>query len=150
VAPTVAAETEIAAMKSTSGKGKPGKSAPRTALPGVQAGASAVGSAILLVIAAYGVFVGIQYVPQLIESSSVGSILNSIEHEHRAEPIGSAHALRGKIDDHLSINQLNHLRDSFTVREFGNDYIVEVSYERELNLLYETKTIKYANSLTLH
>jgi hypothetical protein len=147
---TVAAETEIGAMKATSGKWKPRGSASRTGAPGAQGGASAVGTVILLVIAAYGVFVGIQYVPQLIESSSVGSILNSIEHEHRAEPIGSAQALRGKVDNHLSINQLNHLRDSFSVREFGNDYIVEVSYERELNLLYAKKTIKYTNSLTLH
>jgi hypothetical protein len=147
---TVPAEKEIGVMNWTSGKRKSGKSTWRSGAPGAQAGASAVGTVILLVIAAYGVFVGLQYVPQLIESSSVGSILNSIEHEHRAEPLRSAQALRGKVDNHLSINQLNHLRDSFSVREFGNDYIVEVSYERELNLLYETKTIKYENSLTLH
>jgi hypothetical protein len=119
-------------------------------ISGSQRGASAVGTAILLAIAAYGVYVGIQYVPQMIESSSVGSILNSIEHEHRAEPIRSAQALRAKVDNHLNVNQLNHLKDSFSVREFGNEYIIEVSYERELNLLYETRTVKYENSLTLH
>ena len=126
------------------------KSTWRTGTPGAQAGASAVGTVILLAIAAYGVYVGIQYVPQMIESSSVGSILNSIEHEHRAEPMRSAQALRAKVDNHLSINQLNHLKDSFNVREFGNEYIIEVSYKRQLNLLYETRTVKYENSLTLH
>lgn len=119
-------------------------------ISGSQRGASGVGTVILLAIAAYGVYVGIQYVPQLIESSSVGSILNSIEHEHKAEPIRSAQALRAKVDNHLNINQLNHLKDSFSVREFGNEYIIEVSYERELNLLYETRKIKHENSLTLH
>jgi Domain of unknown function (DUF4845) len=137
-------------MRSPARKSRNVMSAMRTGAPGAQRGASAVGTSLLLLIAAYGVYVGLQYVPQLIESSSVGSILNSIEHEHRAEPIGSAQSLRGKIDNHLSINQLNHLRDSFSVREFGNDYIVEVSYERELNLLYAKKTIKYTDSLTLH
>lgn len=136
--------------KLTSGKSSSRKSTWRTGTPGAQAGASAVGTVILLAIAAYAVYVGIQYVPQMIESSSVGSILNSIEHEHRAEPMRSAQALRAKVDNHLSINQLNHLKDSFNVREFGNEYIIEVSYERQLNLLYETRTVKYENSLTLH
>ena len=62
----------------------------------------------------------------------------------------SAQGLRAKIDNHLSVNQLNHLKDSFQVREWGSDLLIEVSYERELNLLYETRTIKYENSLTLH
>jgi hypothetical protein len=136
---------EIGAMQKEAGKQAPG-----VGLSGRQRGASAVGTVILLAIAAYGVFVGIQYVPQLIESSSVDSILNSIEHDNRAEPIRSAQALRAKVDNHLSINQLTHLKDSFEVREWGSDYIIEVSYERKLNLLYETKTVKYENSLTLH
>jgi hypothetical protein len=136
---------EIGAMKKESGKQASG-----VGPCGRQRGASAVGTVILLAIAAYGVFVGIQYVPQLIESSSVDSILNSIEHDNRAAPGRSAQALRAKVDNHLSINQLTHLKDNFEVREWGSDYIIEVSYERTLNLLYETKTIKYENSLTLH
>jgi hypothetical protein len=145
---TVAAETEIGAMKRISWKNA--KRTSGTVAPRAQRGASAVGTVILLAIAAYGVYVGIQYAPQMIESSSVGSILNSIEHEHRAEPIRSAQALRAKVDNHLNVNQLNHLKDSFSVREFGNEYIIEVSYERELNLIYENRTVKYENSLTLH
>ena len=136
---------EIGAMKRMLAKGTSGA---RTTVG--QSGASGIGTVILLAIAAYGVFVGIQYVPQLIESSSVDSILNSIEHEHRAEPIRSAQALRAKVDNHLNVNQLNHLKDSFQVREWGSDYLIEVSYERELNLLYATRTLKYENSLTLH
>lgn len=145
MAHAVVAGMEIGAMKLRSGKGTSGAGAPVG-----QRGASAIGTVILLIIAAYGVFVGIQYVPQLIESSSVDSILNSIEHDHRAEPVRSAQGLRAKIDNHLSVNQLSHLKDSFQVREWGSDLLIEVSYERELNLLYETRTIKYENSLTLH
>jgi Domain of unknown function (DUF4845) len=132
-------------MKRESGKLPSG-----TGSTGRQRGASGVGTVILLAIVAYGVYVGIQYVPQLIEASSVDSILTSIEHDNRAEPIRSAQALRAKLDNHLSINQLTHLKDNFEVREWGSDYIIEVSYERELNLLFETKTIKYEDSLTLH
>jgi hypothetical protein len=117
---------------------------------GSQRGASPVGTTLLLLGVAYGVFVGFHYVPQLIESSSVDSILTRIEHSHRAEPVRNTQALRAMVDNHLSVNQLNHLRENFNVRQFGHDYIIEVRYERKLNLLYETKTLKYEKTLTLN
>jgi hypothetical protein len=114
-----------------------------------QRGASAVGTVILLAIVAYGVFVGIQYVPQLIESGSVHSVLNSIEGAHHSDPARSVQAVRALVDNHLSLNQMNHLRDSFNVREFANDYVIEVSYERDLDLFFTKKVITYETSLTL-
>lgn len=114
-----------------------------------QRGASAVGTMILLAVIAYGLYVGFQYVPQLIESRSVDSILTSIENTHRAEPVRDAQAVRSMIENHLHINHLNHLKDRFDVRQFGNDYIIEVSYERDLDLLFTRKVITYETSLTL-
>ena len=46
-------------------------------LPAQQKGASAIVTLIILALLAYGVYVGIQYVPQAIESKSVDSVLNS-------------------------------------------------------------------------
>lgn len=114
-----------------------------------QRGASAVGTIMLLAIVAYGVFVGIQYVPQLIESGSVHSVLNSIEAAHHSDPARSAQAVRALVDNHLSLNQMNHLKNSFNVREFANDYVIEVSYERDLDLFFTKKVITYESSLTL-
>lgn len=114
-----------------------------------QRGASAVGTMILLAVIAYGLYVGFQYVPQLIESRSVDSILTSIENTHRAEPVRDAQAVRSMIENHLHINHLNHLKDRFDVRQFGNDYIIEVSYERDLDFLFTRKVITYETSLTL-
>jgi hypothetical protein len=114
-----------------------------------QRGASAVGTVILLAIVAYGVFVGIQYAPLLIESSSVHSILNSIESAHHSDPARNAQAVRALVDNHLNLNQMNHLRDSFNVREFANDFVIEVSYERDLDLFFTKKVITYETSLTL-
>lgn len=115
-----------------------------------QRGASAIGTIVLLAVVAYGVYVGIQYVPQLIEYRSVDSILTSVENTHRAEPVRNAQALRSMIDNHLHINQLNHLKGSFDVREFANDFIIEVHYERDLDLLFAQKVLTYEDSLTLH
>jgi hypothetical protein len=114
-----------------------------------QRGASAVGTVILLTIVAYGVFVGIQYAPQLIESSGVHSILNSIEAAHHSDPARSPQAVRALVDNHLTLNQMNHLKDSFNVREFANDYIIEVKYKRDLDLFFTKQVITYEKSLTL-
>jgi hypothetical protein len=114
-----------------------------------QRGASVVGTVILLAVVAYAVYIGIQYVPQLIESGSVHSVLNSIESAHHSDPARSVQAVRSLLDNHLNLNQMNHLRDSFNVREFANDYVIEVSYERDLDLFFTKKVITYETSLTL-
>lgn len=114
-----------------------------------QRGASLVGTVILLAVVAYAVYVGIQYVPQLIESGSVHSVLNSIESAHHSDPARSVQAVRSLVDNHLNLNHMTHLRDSFNVREFANDYVIEVSYERDLDLFFTKKVITYETALTL-
>lgn len=117
-------------------------------IPGNQQG-SVIVTILVLALMAYGVFVGIQYVPLKIESSSVDSLLDNIEADHKATPIGSVSDVKDKINNILYINQLDHLRDSFIVRRYRGSLIIEVKYERELNLIYENKVMLYEKSLTI-
>jgi hypothetical protein len=114
-----------------------------------QTGAGAVGTAILLVVLAYGVFVGIQYVPQFIEWSSITRILENVAEIHHTDPARNSQAVEGLIDNQLYVNDMTDMRDAFEVDSYFNGYSIKVSYERKLNLIYETKTIKYEKTLLL-
>ena len=114
-----------------------------------QKGGSAIGLIIFLAILGYGVFVLIQYVPQYIESNTVRTILDNLVEKNRTEPMETMSAVQSAIDNQLYINQMNDLKDSFKVTQYRGDYVVKVSFERELNLLYETKVMKYERSVTL-
>jgi len=114
-----------------------------------QRGASAIVVIIILAILGAGAYIGLQYVPQYIEAGTVDSILGSIEKAHKATPVGSVKAVQDMIDKQLNMNQLDDLRDSFKVTQDGDVYIVKVSFERELNLIYEKKPMKYEKTLTL-
>lgn len=114
-----------------------------------QRGASAIGLIIILAIIGAVIYIALQYIPQYIESSAVDTILSSIEQTHEATPGSSANKIRNLINKQLDINQMDDLRDSFKVTQDGETYTVTVSYERELNLIYEKKLITYDKSLTL-
>ena len=117
--------------------------------PRTQHGASGIIVIMILAIIGAGVYVGLQYVPQYIESSTVDSILGNIEKAHQQTPVSSATAVQNMIDKQLDINQLDNLRNSFKVTHKGDAYIVKVSIERELNLIYAKKPMKYEKTLTL-
>jgi hypothetical protein len=104
---------------------------------------------LVLALLAYGVFVAIQYVPLRIESGSVDSILESMESTQKTAPVKSTREVQDKIVNLLSVNQRLDLKDNFKVRQNGNKFIISVKYDRELNLLYEKKVLKYQKSLTL-
>jgi hypothetical protein len=114
-----------------------------------QQGGSGIGLIIILAIIGYGVFVGIQYVPQYIESASVKAILVNIVDNHNKEPLNDASAVQSAIDNQLYINQMDDLKNSFTVTPDRGHYIITVSYERELNLLYTNKKMVYEETATL-
>ena len=114
-----------------------------------QKGGSVIGHIITLAVLGYGVFFGLQYIPQLIESSSVNSILDSIEANHKASPYLGVDEITGAISKLLNINEINDMKDKFHVKRNAGKYVIEVSYERELNLGYETKILKYEKTLTL-
>jgi len=44
---------------------------------------------------------------------------------------------------------MNDMKDNFYVTQNGGTYTIEVSYERELNLGYEKKKMKYEKTRTL-
>ena len=114
-----------------------------------QRGASAITLIIILAIIGAGTYIGLQYVPQYIEAGTVDSILSSIERAHEETPVRSTNKIRDMIDKQLNMNQMDDLRDNFTVTQDGEMYIIKVSYERELNLIYEKKPMKYEKSITL-
>ncbi len=114
-----------------------------------QQGISATGFIILLAILGTGVYIGLQYIPQFIECGTVDSILENLEKTNRETPFSSEKGIRDMIGKQLEMNQMDDLRDSFKVTRDGEMYIVKVSYERELNLIYERKPMKYEKILPL-
>lgn len=114
-----------------------------------QRGASAIGLIIILAIIGAGVYIGIQYIPQYVERSTVDSILSNIEKASKSRPVSSMKDVRDMISKQLDMNQMDDLRNSFTVKQDGDMYIIRVSYERVLNLIYTKKIMKYEKSITL-
>ena len=117
--------------------------------PGTQRGASAITLIIILALIGAGTFIGLQYIPQYIEAGTVDSILSNIEQVHEETPVTSINSLRNMIEKQLDINQMDDLRDSYKVTQDEEIYMVDVNYERELNLIYEKKLVQYNKSLTL-
>ena len=114
-----------------------------------QKGASAIGLIIYLTIFGFGVYIGFQYIPQRIESGTLDSILDSIEAKHEASPLRSVDEIVDAINRQLTINQMNDMKDIFYVRKDGGNYTIEVSYERELNLIFKKQLMKYEKTRTL-
>jgi hypothetical protein len=114
-----------------------------------QKGGSAIGLIVTLAIIGLVAYFAIQYVPQHIEASTVDSILYKIELDHKTTPVSSVNALIRSIDNQLNINDMNDLKDSFKVTELGGRYTIKVSFERELNLIYEKKQMLYQKTLVL-
>lgn len=118
-------------------------------LPAKQKGASVIVTIIGLALLAYGVYVGIQYVPQAIESKAVGSIFSSIEKDHRMEPIRSEDEARSRVVKMLNVNELNDLAKNLSVRRKSGAITIKIKYERELNLGYKTKLMIHEKTLVL-
>ena len=114
-----------------------------------QKGASAIVFIIVLAIFGYAVYVGLQYIPQRIESGTVDSILDSIVENHKTTPVQNVSEILSAITRQLNVNQMDDMKDKFKVSKYRGTYIIKVNYERELNLGYEIKTIQYEKTRTL-
>lgn len=114
-----------------------------------QQGGSGIGAIITLAILGYGVFVGIQYVPQYIEYSTVKTILDTVVDLNNKERLETEGAVQGAIGNQLYVNQMDGLKDSFQVTRDRGNYVITVSYERKLNLLFDEKKIPYERTVTL-
>jgi len=114
-----------------------------------QRGGSGIGLIIMLAIVAYGVYVGLQYVPQYIESATVRTVLDNVAATHKEAAFRDPGAVRDAIDKQLYINERNDLLDSFTVVPNRGGFLVTVQYQRELDLLFTKKPVPYEKTLTL-
>jgi len=114
-----------------------------------QKGASAIVFIIVLALFGYAVYVGLQYIPQRIESGTVDSILDSIAENHKTTRVQNVSEILSAITRQLNVNQMDDMKDNFKVSKYRGTYIIKVSYERELNLGYEIKTIQYEKTRTL-
>ncbi len=117
--------------------------------PGGQKGGSPIVTIIILAILAYGIFVGIQYVPQLIESRAIQSILDSMQNSQGSDPVTTEGAARAKVIRMLQVNEMNDMTDSFSVAGRSDGVEIRFSYDRELNLLFETRPVHYNMSVRL-
>lgn len=118
--------------------------------PGKQQGASAIALIITLVIVGYGLYIGLQYVPQLIESRSIDSILSNIETTQKSDPVSSVDDAKTRVIKMLQINEMNDMTDGFTVKQRDGTVTIKFSYDRNLNLGYKTKQIHYEKSVSLN
>lgn len=114
-----------------------------------QEGASTIATIIILAVLAYGVFIGIQYAPQLIESRSIDSILDTIESQHKSQPFGSVEAVNASVIKMLQVNEMDDMTNGFTVRRANGGINISFDYDRELNLVYQTRVLHYSHSLSL-
>ena len=118
-------------------------------MPFKQRGASAIGTIIILAIIGYAVYVGLQWVPQMIEAKTVDSILNSVESEHKTDPIRNGNDAEIRVVKLLQINEMNDMNKAVTVLDKGGMITITFSYDRELNLAYKTQQMHYEKSVTL-
>ena len=118
-------------------------------LPAKQKGASAIVTVIFLALLAYGVYLGIQYVPQAIESRAIDSILTTVNKDHKMDPIRSADEAKSKVAKMLQVNEMNDMAKNVKVKQIAGTITIKVKYERELNLGFKTKPMPYEKTLVL-
>ena len=119
-------------------------------LPAKQKGASAIGTIIMLAVLGFGVYVGIQYVPQIIESKSIDSVLRTMEDTQSSDRVSTIVDARNKVIRLLQINDMNDMTDSLTVEKGDGGITVAFNYDRELNLIYKIQPMQYRKKVRLH
>jgi len=115
-----------------------------------QKGASAIVYLIILAVLGVGVYVGMQYIPQYIESATLDSVLAKIEKAHGETRFDSRQELESAIRKQLDVNEMDDMMAAFKVAPEGQGYKVDVRYERTLNLIYEKRPMVYEKTLLLN
>jgi hypothetical protein len=128
---------------------KPRSNTKLNTLPSRQQGASAITTIIILAVLGYAVYVGMQYVPQAIESKSVDSVLNTVQTDQKANPAMTESDVKEKVVRLLQINEMNDMIENVSVKRSGGRTTVTVKYDRELNLVYKKHQMHYEKSVTL-
>lgn len=114
-----------------------------------QAGSSVFGNLVFLLVLAYGIYVVVQYVPLALESSSVDSILNTLQDTQLANPITDDRDAQQKVTELLNINDMDDMKKQFRFTESADSVFINVSYQRDLDLLFMSKTLTFDKSLTI-
>ena len=115
-----------------------------------QRGKSAISNLIVLTMLGFGIWVGIQYIPQKLEAGAVQTMLDRVKQRHNATPFRDDGDLWKIIDAQLSVNDMRDMRKNIKVVRNGNNFTVNVYYERDLNLVFTTKKMEYRDSLRLN
>ena len=118
--------------------------------PAQQKGASAFVNIIMLAIVCFGVYVAIQYVPQLIESKAIDSMLQTMDSTQKTTPVNSVQTAQDRLASLLQVNEMNDMTDSYTVKKRYGKITITFSYDRELNLIFKKRPMHYEKKLILN
>lgn len=119
-------------------------------LPRQQKGASFIGTILVLAVLGYGVYIGIQYVPQAIEAKAINSILDNIRDSQNTDPVVNTQDAGARVIRMLQINEMNDMTDSFTVKRERGKIVIKFNYDRDLNLGYKIHPMHYEQTLSLN
>lgn len=125
-------------------------SVPMTNPAGKQEGKSAIGNLLVFALIGFGIWVGIQYIPQRIEAATVRSVLDRVEKRHAATPIRDDRDLWTIVNNQLNVNAMEDMRPNFKSSWDRGAVTVTVDYARELNLIFTTRTMEYHERLVLN
>lgn len=115
-----------------------------------QQGKSLIVTLIFLALIGAGIYLGVQYVPIKMEYGKIDTILDNLDTDHRSAPLSSVNDINERLVSKLNINGMLDLENQFTVRREGDGFLVSIQLERELNLIYEKKPIRYDRTLILN
>ena len=83
------------------------------------------------------------------ESGSIDKILDELETEHGETPFTSSAAITQRVANKFNINDMNDMMNNLTVKEVEGGYDVNITYDRELNLIYKKEPMVYDRTITL-
>jgi hypothetical protein len=116
-------------------------------LPRKQSGASVILMGIVLAVLAYGVYVGINYMPIMLESMSLNAILKNISSDQQGDPITTEHEAEAKVIRMLQINEMDDMAKHLKTRFRAGTIEIKFSYERELDLGFQVRKLQYEKVL---
>lgn len=121
----------------------------KTSRKTAQAGSSVFGNLVFLLVIGYGIYVGVQYVPIAIESSTLDSVFNTITDTQLGNPVLSTGDAEKKVSELLNINEMNDMKKNFKYSSTADSVYVDLTYQRELDLLFMDKALNFNKSVTV-
>lgn len=104
---------------------------------------------IVLLLLGYGIWISIQYVPQVIESKAIESIFDTMRTDQGVEAIQTEGEAKAKVIRLLQINEMSEMAKNLKVSRGADTINVRISYDRELNLGFKVQPMHYEKILEL-